>query len=50
MIVLYILIFAFFCSLFEQARSSLMLFFEKAVDRHILGIEVPSSTLFSLGF
>ena len=49
MIVLYILIFAFFCSLFEQAGSSLMLFFEKAVDRHVFGIEFPSSTLFSLG-
>jgi POT family proton-dependent oligopeptide transporter len=49
MIVLYILIFVFFCSLFEQAGSSLMLFFEKTVDRHILGIEFPSSTLLSLG-
>jgi POT family proton-dependent oligopeptide transporter len=49
MILLYILIFAFFCSLFEQAGSSLMLFFEKAVDRQVLGIEFPSSTLFSLG-
>ena len=49
MILLYILIFTFFCSLFEQAGSSLMLFFEKAVDRQVLGIEFPSSTLFSLG-
>ena len=49
MILLYILIFTFFCSLFEQAGSSLMLFFDKTVDRHILDIEFPSSTLFSLG-
>ena len=27
----------------------MMLFFEKAVDRQVLGIEFPSSTLFSLG-
>ena len=48
-IILYILLFTFFCSLFEQAGSSLMLFFDKAVDRRIMGIELPSSTLLSLG-
>ena len=30
-IVFYILLFTVFCALFEQAGSSLMLFFEKAV-------------------
>lgn len=48
-ILLYIVLFTFFCSLFEQAGSSLMLFFDKAVDRHILGIKIPSATLLSLG-
>jgi len=47
-ILLYILFFTFFCSLFEQAGSSLILFFEKVVDKRIMGIEFPSSTLFSL--
>ncbi|MBY0500747.1 MAG: peptide MFS transporter [Alphaproteobacteria bacterium] len=48
-ILLYILLFTVFCSLFEQAGSSLMLFFEKAVDRQILGIEFPAAALLSLG-
>lgn len=48
-IVLYILLFTLFCALFEQAGSSLMLFFNKAVDRQIFGIEFPSATLLSLG-
>ena len=48
-ILLYILLFTFFCSLFEQAGSSLMLFFDKAVDRRIMGIEVPPAALLSLG-
>lgn len=48
-ILFYILLFTFFCSLFEQAGSSLMLFFDKAVDRQIIGIEFPSSALLSLG-
>lgn len=47
-IMLCILLFAFFCSLFEQAGSSLLLFFENAVDRSILGIIIPSSALLSL--
>lgn len=46
---LYILLFTIFCSLFEQAGSSLMLFFDKAVDRQILGIEFPAAALLSLG-
>ncbi|MGC8483223.1 MAG: peptide MFS transporter [Thermodesulfobium sp.] len=48
-IAFYILLFTFFCSLFEQVGSSLMIFFDKVVDRHILGIEIPSSSLLSLG-
>lgn len=48
-IILYILLFTFFCSLFEQAGSSLMLFFDKAIDRNIMGLEIPSSALLSLG-
>lgn len=47
-IIIYIVLFAFFCSLFEQAGSSLMLFFDKAVDRNISGLEIPSSALLSL--
>ncbi|OJW54963.1 MAG: hypothetical protein BGO67_05085 [Alphaproteobacteria bacterium 41-28] len=47
-ILLYILLFAFFCSLFEQAGSSLILFFDKSVDRTLLGMEIPSSALLSL--
>jgi len=43
-----ILLFAFFRSLFEQAGSSLIVFFEKAVDRTILGITIPSSAFLSL--
>lgn len=48
-IVFYILLFTLFCALFEQAGSSLMLFFDKAVDRQILGIEFPPAALLSLG-
>jgi len=48
-IILYILLFTLFCSLFEQAGTSLMLFFDKAVDRHIMGFEFPSAALLSLG-
>lgn len=46
-IVAYILLFALFCTLYEQAGTSLMLFFERAVDRHIMGIVVPSSAFLS---
>jgi POT family proton-dependent oligopeptide transporter len=48
-IILYILLFTLFCALFEQAGSSLMLFFDKAVDRQFLGIEYPPAVLLSLG-
>jgi POT family proton-dependent oligopeptide transporter len=44
----YIVLFALFCSFFEQAGSSLILFFEKAVDRHIAGYVIPSSAFLSL--
>ena len=47
-IILYILLFTLFCALFEQAGSSLMLFFDKAVDRQIFGLELPSAVLLSL--
>ncbi len=46
---IYILLFSLFCSLFEQAGSSLMLFFERAVDRHVMGFPIPSSAFLSLG-
>lgn len=48
-IVVYILLFTFFCALFEQVGSSLLLFFNKAVNRNIMGMELPSSALLSLG-
>lgn len=48
-IAFYILLFTFFCSLFEQAGSSLMLFFDKAVNRQIGEIEFPAAALLSLG-
>lgn len=48
-VVLYTLLFTLFCALFEQAGSSLMLFFEKAVDRNLFGIEIPTATVLSLG-
>ncbi|MBA3284708.1 MAG: hypothetical protein H0U27_06560 [Nitrosopumilus sp.] len=44
----YILLFSFFCSLFEQSGSSLVLFFEHHVDRTLFNIEIPASTLLSL--
>lgn len=44
----YIFLFAFFCSLFEQSGSSLMLFFDRQVDRHMIGMTLPSSSLLSL--
>lgn len=47
-ILICILLFAFFCSLYEQAGSSLMLFFEKTVDRNFMGIVIPSSAFLSL--
>jgi POT family proton-dependent oligopeptide transporter len=48
-IVLYVLLFTVFSALFEQAGSSLMLFFNKAVEHRIMGIEFPPAILLSLG-
>jgi POT family proton-dependent oligopeptide transporter len=48
-IILYILGFTLFCALFEQAGTSLILFFDKAVNRDLLGIEIPSAALLALG-
>ena len=48
-LLLYILLFTFFCALFEQAGGSLMLFFNKAVDRQVMGLEFPPSAFLSLG-
>lgn len=47
-IIAYIFLFALFCTLYEQAGTSLMLFFEKLVDREVMGIVVPSSAFLSL--
>jgi len=47
-ICLYIFLFALFCTLFEQAGTSLMLFYEKAVDRNVMGAVIPSSAFLSL--
>ncbi len=44
----YILLFALFCALYEQAGTSLMLFYEKAVDREVMGTVIPSSAFLSL--
>ncbi len=44
----YVALFTIFCAFFEQAGSSLMLFFDKAVDRQVMGFQLPSSTLLSL--
>lgn len=47
-ICLYIILFALFCTLFEQAGTSLILFYEKAVDRNVMGTVIPSSAFLSL--
>ena len=47
-IVLYILLFTLFCTLYEQSATSLMLFCEKTVDREVMGTVIPSSALLSL--
>jgi POT family proton-dependent oligopeptide transporter len=44
----YVLLFAVVCTLGEQAGSSMILFFEKAVDRNVLGMLIPSSVFLSL--
>jgi POT family proton-dependent oligopeptide transporter len=45
----YILLFAVCASFGEQAGSSMVLFYKKAVNRHVFGFEIPSSALLSLG-
>lgn len=44
----YIILFSLFCTLFEQLGSSLLLFFKNAVNRSIIGITIPSSTIIAL--
>jgi POT family proton-dependent oligopeptide transporter len=45
----YTLLFAICASFGEQAGSSMVLFYEKAVNRHVFGFEIPASALLSLG-
>lgn len=47
-IVAYVLLFTFFCTLYEQAGTSLMLFYERAVDRQVMGTVIPASAFLSL--
>jgi POT family proton-dependent oligopeptide transporter len=47
-IMAYILLFALFCALFEQAGTSMLLFYEKAVDRQVLGTVIPASAFLSI--
>jgi len=47
-IVAYILLFAFSAALSEQAGTSLMLFYEEAVNREVMGTVIPSSALLSI--
>jgi len=42
------LFFSVFCALFEQVGSSLIVFFDKSVDKTLLGWTLPTSTLLSL--
>jgi POT family proton-dependent oligopeptide transporter len=45
----YLLLFVIFFILGEQSGSSLMLFYEKALDREVMGFLLPATTFFSLG-
>ena len=45
----YMLLFVFFFTLGEQSGSSLMLFYENAVDRDVMGFSLPATAFFSLG-
>jgi POT family proton-dependent oligopeptide transporter len=47
-VILYALSFALFCALFEQAGTSMMLFYEKAIDRNVMGTLIPPSAFLSL--
>jgi len=46
--IFYILLFTFFCALYEQCGSSLLLFFDHFVDRQVLNLTLPPSSLLSL--
>lgn len=48
LVILYVALFAVLCGLSEQAGMSMVLFYEKAVDRQVMGIEIPSSAFLSL--
>jgi len=45
----YMLLFVFFFTLGEQSGSSLMLFYENAVDHDVMGFSLPATAFFSLG-
>lgn len=45
----YLLLFMLFAGLFEQSGTSLLLFYEKAVDRQMMGLVIPASFFISLG-
>lgn len=47
-IIAYILLFSVFCALFEQEATSLVLFYEQAVDRQVVGTIVPAAFFLSL--
>ena len=47
-IISYILLLALSAALLEQAGTSMVLFYEKAVDRQVMGTIIPASTLLSL--
>lgn len=47
-IIAYILLFAFSAALVEQAGTSLLLFYEEAVNRQVLGTIIPSSIFLSV--
>ncbi|OJX03713.1 MAG: hypothetical protein BGO76_00105 [Caedibacter sp. 38-128] len=44
----YIILFALFCALYEQCGSSLLLFFERFIDRQIFNLTIPPSSLLSI--
>lgn len=47
-IIAYIFLFALVCALTEQAGTSLMLFYEKAINRQVMGTVIPASAFLSL--
>jgi POT family proton-dependent oligopeptide transporter len=46
--IFYIFLFTIFCTLYEQCGGSLMLFFDRLVDRQVLNLTLPSSSLLSI--